>query len=183
MEKLSSKQEARRLSILDAGQAVILRSGSRAATMEAIALQAGVAKPTLYKYFPDKTAIHEALILRLSDELRSVFDAALAQDVPVAQRIGAALTAQKKIVHRLLHSSPHAQELAGDDMARDVEVVRALERHTEDEIRLALTPQAGEGARNMAQLLMACANGIGRQAKYAEQIGPAIRLTVTKLLA
>lgn len=183
MAEMSSGRQARRVKILDAGQAVILRSGFRASTMEAIAAEAGVAKPTLYKYFPDKAAIFETLIAQLTDQLRATFDAGLAKDGSVAERIAEALSAKKKIVHRLLHSSPHAEELGGDDMESHLEVVRALERYIEEEIHQVLVPQAGDGARYMAQLIMACANGIGQQAKYAEQIGPAMRLVVRKLLA
>lgn len=183
MTKMSSGQQARREKILDAGQMVILNLGLRAATMEGIAAEAGVAKPTLYKYFPDKAAIYDALIERSVAALKDVFDAALAHDGSVVDRVAGALIAKKKFVFRLLQSSPHAAELCGDDIEPHLDALRALERYVEDEVCSVLTPRTGDNARYMAQLLMACTNGIGKQAQYAEQIGPAVRLVVTKMLA
>ena len=183
MPELSSAQQARQRKMVDAGQAVILLSGFRAATMEAIAAEAGVAKATLYKYFPDKDAVYAAVVARVAGDMQGLFDAALAGEGVVVARIAAALAAEKKYAYRLLHSSPHAQELSGADMSGHLAPMAALNQHVEDEIARVLAPELGSNARYMAQLLIACALGIFSHAQYAEQIGPAIRMVVEKLLA
>jgi AcrR family transcriptional regulator len=100
--------------ILDAAQELILKLGLRGTSMEAIARQAGIAKPTLYVYFPDKGAVFSALVDRVVETWREEFFAALRGDGDVVQRIGAAMTAKSKAVMRLLANSPHAEELYGE---------------------------------------------------------------------
>jgi AcrR family transcriptional regulator len=178
-----SVAQKRRDAILAAGRKVILGVGLRAATMEAIAAEAGVAKPTLYKYFPDKNAIYDSLADAVVAEMKLGFDDALAREGPTAGRIAAALTAKKKFAFRLLHSSPHASEICGEEAEGAREKIAALERHVEDEITRVLEEEGREGSRPMAQLLIACALGISKSAQFVEQIGPAIRLVVNKLLA
>jgi AcrR family transcriptional regulator len=178
-----SVAQKRRDAILTAGRKIILNVGLRAATMEAIAAEAGVAKPTLYKYFPDKAAIYDALAEAVIEEMKLGFDDALAREGTAAVRIAAALTAKKKFVFKLLHSSPHAAELGGEDAADGLEKVVAFERYVEGEVTRVLEEAGRKDARPMAQLLLACALGISKSAQFAEQIGPAIRLVVNKLLA
>ena len=52
------------LRVLDAGWRMFLERGVEAVPLEAIASAAGVSKATLYRYFPDKTALFEATIHR-----------------------------------------------------------------------------------------------------------------------
>jgi len=47
--------------ILDAGLKLALALGVRGTTMEALAQEAGIAKPTLYSYFCDKNAVYAAI--------------------------------------------------------------------------------------------------------------------------
>ena len=103
--------EARKEGILDAAQTLVLKHGLRGTSMEAIARQAGVAKPTLYAYYPDKPAVFAALLERLIGTWRAEFLAALRGDGDVVQRIAAAITAKHKAAWRLLENSPHADEL------------------------------------------------------------------------
>jgi AcrR family transcriptional regulator len=91
--RLSPERRAR---IVDAARHLILRQGLRATTMEAIAREAKIAKPTLYGYFPDKEAVFSAIIQALGDELLAAFKAALAGEGDVASRIGAALAANTR---------------------------------------------------------------------------------------
>ncbi len=58
--------ESRRTQILDAALAVWMRHGFDGSTVEAVAREAGLAKGTLYLYFPTKGAILDALIERYS---------------------------------------------------------------------------------------------------------------------
>ena len=58
MKSSPGKREA----ILAAARTLFLKHGLRGTSMEAIAREAGIAKPTLYAYFPDKAAIFSALL-------------------------------------------------------------------------------------------------------------------------
>src|SRR5690348_9597250 len=120
--------------ILDAGQEVILKHGLRGASMEAIAARAGVAKPTLYAYFPDKQALFAALLDRVIAAWRSEFLDALASDGDLVQRVAAALVAKNKAVWRLLAQSPHAEELYGEHDRGGKTVFEALEASLTDAI-------------------------------------------------
>lgn len=179
----TAKKPDRVEKILAAAQNIILRNGLRGTTMEEIAREAGVAKPTLYKYFPEKSVLYETLVERFITEIRESFDAALSQTAQADRRIGDALTAKKKYVFRLLHASPHSRELYDDDPDMPMGAVNEFERYSEDEITRVLEEDGHANARYLAQLLTACAGGIGKHAQFAEQIGPAIRLVTEKLLA
>ncbi len=49
--------EAKRDAIITAAGNLMLKHGLRGTSMEAIAREARIAKPTLYAYFPDKEAV------------------------------------------------------------------------------------------------------------------------------
>lgn len=72
-------RDAMRLRILEAAQGVFARDGVHAARMDAVAKAAGLAKGTLYLYFPSKEALTAALV-------RAHFAAAEARiaELPVA---------------------------------------------------------------------------------------------------
>ena len=59
-------EELRRTQILDAALAVFSRDGFHATRVEAIAREAGLAKGTIYLYFPTKEAIVQAAVERFS---------------------------------------------------------------------------------------------------------------------
>ena len=73
MKSTAGKREA----ILEAAQGLFLTHGLRGTAMEAIARDAGIAKPTLYAYFPDKGAIFAALLGQLIATWRQDFLTAL----------------------------------------------------------------------------------------------------------
>jgi TetR/AcrR family transcriptional repressor of mexJK operon len=50
--------------VLDAGWDLFLSHGFESVSIEAIAAAAGVSKVTVYKHYPDKTALFEATVLR-----------------------------------------------------------------------------------------------------------------------
>ena len=59
----------RRMSILDAARAVFSKHGYEATSMDVIASTAGVAKGTLYLYYPAKAAIYSAAVMEGLQEL------------------------------------------------------------------------------------------------------------------
>ena len=79
----TSKVEAKRERILEAARNLFLRNGLRGTTMEAIAREARIAKPTLYTHFPDKDAVFLAILEQLLAAKIAAFDAGLDGDGPV----------------------------------------------------------------------------------------------------
>ena len=172
----------RRQKILEAARYLVLRQGLKATTMEAIAREAQVAKPTLYGYFPDKEAVFQGIVEELVEALLGGFDAALRGEGDVVVRIGNALAAKYKAIARLLEGSAHADELYGEHERSAAPQFRAVEQRVEAAISNELAKAGMERPRQMTQLLLAGAYGIGRKAHSAAEIGPAIRLLTERLL-
>lgn len=70
--------DRRRRELLEAADRVVLRDGPQA-SMNAIAAEAGITKPILYRHFGDKGGLYAALAMRhtdaLLDSLRAALDA------------------------------------------------------------------------------------------------------------
>jgi AcrR family transcriptional regulator len=177
-----SPSETRKETILDAGLALILKHGLRGTSMEAIARAAGIAKPTLYAYFPEKGAVFEALLERLIGAWRREFRAALAGDGDVVQRIAAATTAKHKAVWRLLANSPHADELYDEHDKGGAPQFAAFDAEVAAAIEAELTAASVARARLMTQFFLAASYGIGRRAQSLAELGPAFRLLAERLL-
>jgi len=178
--KAKTGRAERRQRIIDAGKNLFFRNGLRGATMEAIAKEAGVAKP--YGYFPDKEAVFQAVIVGVFDDLRAISTKALEGDGTVKERIARVLSAKFKAIYRILEGSPHADELYSAKGVHAAQQVDELERWLEAQIALVLDEGGHKEPHKFAQILIACADGIASKARHAEQIGPAIRLVVDKLL-
>lgn len=165
----------RRQRILEAARRLILSQGARATTMEALAREAQIAKPTLYAYFRDKEAVLGALADACTTRLTHALRAALAGEGDAARRIGAALAIQHKTMARLGEGSPHAEELYGP-------AARIAEAHAEGAVSRALAEAGVDRPRSMARLLLAAAQGIAGRATDPAEIGPAVRLVTERLL-
>ena len=106
---------ARRARILAAARHLILLNGLRATTMEAIAREARVAKPTLYGYFPDKEAVFGAIIEDLAVTIGQVVATALSANgaaALAALRTGLANRIVEEHEDRIVFAFP---PVAGDD--------------------------------------------------------------------
>ncbi|MGW1027239.1 TetR family transcriptional regulator [Streptomyces sp. NPDC002577] len=75
--------EQRRRELLEAADRVVLRDGP-GASMNAIAAEAGITKPILYRHFGDKGGLYAALAKRHTDALLASLRAAL--DAPAERR-------------------------------------------------------------------------------------------------
>ncbi|MGC9497208.1 TetR family transcriptional regulator [Streptomyces sp. WG7] len=75
--------DRRRRELLEAADRVVLRDGPQA-SMNAIAAEAGITKPILYRHFGDKSGLYAALAKRHTDALLSSLRAAL--DAPAERR-------------------------------------------------------------------------------------------------
>jgi len=71
-------RDLRRARLLEAAARVFTRLGYDSASVEDIAFEAGIGKPTLYRYFPSKEVLFEAVFARTLDELEERLDIALA---------------------------------------------------------------------------------------------------------
>lgn len=77
--------------LLDAAEEVAAREGVEAASLQAIALRAGVAVGTIYNYFADRNALIEALFASRRAELAAQVDASASSnaDAPFEVQLGA----------------------------------------------------------------------------------------------
>ena len=64
----------RERAILDAALKVFAAAGYTGASMDAVAAEAGVTKPTLYSYFPSKESLFQAMMLGKRDVMLDVFE-------------------------------------------------------------------------------------------------------------
>src|SRR5262245_22361734 len=107
----AARAEVKRDAILAAAVTLFGRYGFRRTSMEEIAREAGIAKGTVYLYFPTKEALFRALSQQTLD--RALGDAGRAAAAPgaLAERLYRVLEAKYSYFHGLVHSSPHAGEL------------------------------------------------------------------------
>lgn len=83
----------RRSQLLDSAREVFVASGYHAASMDAIALRAGISKPVLYQHFPGKLELYLALLDAGADSLEATVREALASTTDNHQRVNATIGA------------------------------------------------------------------------------------------
>ncbi|EST19503.1 TetR family transcriptional regulator [Streptomyces niveus] len=116
----------RRRQLLEAADRVVLRDGPKA-SMNAIAAEAGITKPILYRHFGDKGGLYRALAKRHTDALLSALKAAL--DAPADRRARveatldtylAAIEARPQVYRFLMHPADDAAEAQLPERGFDV---------------------------------------------------------------
>ncbi|PRH76289.1 TetR/AcrR family transcriptional regulator [Streptomyces solincola] len=128
-----SAAERRRRELLEAADRVVLRDGP-GASMNAIAAEAGITKPILYRHFGDKGGLYRALAERHTNALLSALRSAL--DAPAGRRERveatldtylAAIEARPQVYRFLMHPSeesgqtaPHGEGAGGPERGFDV---------------------------------------------------------------
>jgi AcrR family transcriptional regulator len=80
-------RDLRRARLLEAAGRVFARLGYAAASVEDIAFEAGIGKPTIYRYFEGKEALFGAVFAQTLDDLEVRLDAALALPGSTAERL------------------------------------------------------------------------------------------------
>lgn len=83
----------RRGRMLEAASAVFAEKGFETTSMDDIAHAAGMTKPTLYRYFPSKEALFEAVFVEALDGLVAAIDRAMAEHPGPVARIEAIIHA------------------------------------------------------------------------------------------
>ncbi|GCD39907.1 TetR family transcriptional regulator [Streptomyces chrestomyceticus JCM 4735] len=151
--------ERRRRELLEAADRVVLRDGPDA-SMNAIAAEAGITKPILYRHFGDKGGLYRALAVRHTDALLDGLRAALDSPVPRRDRVEAtldtylaAIETRPQVYRFLMHPSdeaPGADKDTGFDVGRhSAPLLRRLGEELAQVIgeRLDLGPGGEELAR------------------------------------
>lgn len=181
MSGTANKSAARRTQILDAAQNLFLRNGLRGTTMEAIARDARIAKPTLYAHFPDKDAVFLAILEQLLAAKTAAFDTGLNGDGPVEARIGAALAAEFAVIAAVLAGSPHANELFAAHR-QGAELFRLSDERVAKRLQAELAGAGVAEAQALARLLLDAAFGLAQKAIARADLGADIRLLATRLI-
>ncbi|PAX90781.1 TetR family transcriptional regulator, partial [Streptomyces albidoflavus] len=149
----------RRRELLDAADRVVLRDGP-GASMNAIAAEAGITKPILYRHFGDKGGLYSALAKRHTDALLASLRAALDAPADRRQRVEAtldtylaAIEARPQVYRFLMHPA-EGEPVAGGDTAFDAgrhssPLLRLMGEELAEVIaeRVDLGPRGGELAR------------------------------------
>lgn len=172
----------RRQRIIDAGRFLVLRHGLRGTTMEAIAREAKIAKPTLYGYFPDKEAVFRAIVEGLVADLLTAFEAALRAEGDIVERVAGALVAKYRTIETLLAGSPHAGELYDEHDRSAGPFFRRVEETVEGEISAELRAAGVAEPEALTRVLAGGAYGIGRKMRDMVEIERSIRLLVERLV-
>lgn len=74
LPRRQQNRQNRERAILDAALKVFAAAGYTGASMDAVAAEAGVTKPTLYSYFPSKESLFQAMMLGKRDVMLDVFE-------------------------------------------------------------------------------------------------------------
>ncbi len=170
-ESRNSRGELRKARILDAAQRVFSLAGFRGATMEAIALEARMAKATVYSYFPDKDAMFRAVAERIALQMADMVEKAISGARTPAEGIVAAILAKEEMAYRIVRASPHSRDLL-ESSERLVagEVFATVERRKLNALAKALEKMHIEKPKDAARLIAAAAAGAAAMASSAEDL-------------
>jgi AcrR family transcriptional regulator len=123
-----ARGEDKRRRIVEAATSLFSRYGYKRTSIDLLAAEAGVAKPTVYAYFADKDAIFQAVVEAVCDELVLAARQAGERDAPIEERVAAMLSAKFTRYFELVQASPHAQELIDSQGRLGAEIVQRADR-------------------------------------------------------
>lgn len=177
----SARAQEKRRRILAASLDLILQLGLQGTTMEAIARQARIAKPTLYTYFPDKFAVFETLIGELVDARASTFLAAFETGAEPKLQITSALTEMFGSMADMVAGSPHAGEILTESRQFAHRLAPASEKII-GRLASALGQIGFDHERELAAVLLASGSGILSKYRDGTAVRRAVSLLCTSLL-
>jgi AcrR family transcriptional regulator len=159
--------------ILEAGLAVFGAYGYRRASMERVAAQAGLSRQALYRHFPGKEALFEAVVESLhASALAAAAEAARAARAAGEDAAGvllAQLEAHAVALLSRLRASPHAEELIDENDRRCGVIAAAAGERFAAQLAATARAEARAGrlalrrdvpVRELARLLIAGARGL-----------------------
>jgi AcrR family transcriptional regulator len=106
-----ARQESTRARILGAATTLFARHGFRRTSIDLLAAEADVAKPTVYAYFENKEEVFRAVVGSLCDSILVDAESACRRGGSLEGRLAAVLSAKLTRSWSLVHASPHAREL------------------------------------------------------------------------
>jgi AcrR family transcriptional regulator len=188
----SPKGEDKRQRIVEAAVALFNRYGYKRTSIELLAAEAGVAKPTIYAYFEDKDAIFRAVVEAVCDELLERAEAASGGRGSIEERLTAMLAAKLTRYFELVQASPHAQELVDSQGRLGAEIVQRTDRAYVKLLVAALEAEPelhpsriGMSAASAAQLLLRAASGAAYDATtpaaHRKRLGEIVRAIVASM--
>ena len=139
-ERRRPSQDERRAAILAAALDVFAENGFAAARLDDVAQKAGVAKGTLYLYFPDKEALFEALLQGLvSPVLERIQALSADQTLPSGAVLGGILTlfqteiigtSRERLLRLIIAEGPRFPKIAEfyhrEVISKGREIIRAI---------------------------------------------------------
>jgi AcrR family transcriptional regulator len=171
--RAKKRSDDKRGRIVAAATVLFSRYGYKRTSIDLLAAEAKVAKPTVYAYFADKEAVFTAVVEHVAGLIHADAEAAAAGPEPVEERLAAMLSAKHTRYWELVHASPHAAELVD---SQDAVAARVVERADRAYLRLltgaiegsALEPaRAGLTPAAAAQLLVRATSGAAYDATSA----------------
>ena len=185
--------DRRRRELLEAADRVVLRDGPQA-SMNAIAAEAGITKPILYRQFGDKSGLYAALATRHTDALLDSLRAALDAPADRRERVEAtldtylaAIEARPQVYRFLMHPAEGSQSDQAGDQGFDVGKHSAplLRRMGEElaqviEDRLDLGPESQQLARVWGHGIVGMMHAAGDWWLYEQ---PCSRADLVRILA
>jgi len=160
---------------------LFVRNGLRGTTMEAIAREAGIAKPTLYAQFADKQAVFGALLEQLVADKHAAFDAALASEGEPVERIGRALVAKFGVISAAIGGSAHVDELFAAHH-KGAELFARSNRHVAETLTSLLEQGGVEAPERLALLLLAAAKGVAEAGITAASLSDDLMLLSRRIV-
>lgn len=109
--------EARREFIIDAAIELVLEKGHSSFSLEQVAASAGISKPLIYKYFPNREELLQSILDREFKALRGKGLDKIPKDVPPEQIIRNAV--ERTLLYYHEHG-PILRLLASDPLVRDM---------------------------------------------------------------
>ena len=114
--------------ILKAAGELFARYGFRRTSMDLVATEAGVAKPTIYTHFADKEALFRAVIEALCDSILAATKDGSEGDGPLEDRVAAMLSAKHTRFWEIVRTSPHGEELVRSKAALGEAITKRFDR-------------------------------------------------------
>jgi AcrR family transcriptional regulator len=173
----SPRTDDKKRRIVEAATVLFTRYGFKRTSVDLLAAEAEVAKPTVYAHFKDKDAIFRAVVESVCDELLAAAKLASQSEAPIEERLAAMLSEKFTRHWQLAHASPHARELLDSQgslgeaivqradrayLALLVGVLESAERSSEIDPR-----RAGHSPVSAAALLLRAASGANYDATSA----------------
>ena len=142
----------KRQNILDAAIGQFSQYGYRKTSIEDIAQEAGISRPSLYSYFSNKEEIFCSLSQMLNDQAFEHARQALLENrgiLPIGERIKLALIAFNVSLYRTLDESPHGAELMDEGSRLVCDIAQTFYSAFEDLLASEIEFATAEGELNL----------------------------------